>query len=128
MIIPSTFFFLPENPEMAYLQAVTSAGVTFTVTRACGSGEIVECGCDNRIDTELQEEEGTEWEWGGCSDDIRFGMYFSRDFVDASEEGDNAASMMTLHNYEAGRRVRESLFHFFGTDISGGKGVGRKSK
>ena len=52
------------------------------------------------------------WEWGGCSEDARYGAQLSRDFVDATDlssfgqdEGDGAR-LMNLHNNEAGRKVR----------------------
>ncbi|XP_033106916.1 protein Wnt-1-like isoform X2 [Anneissia japonica] len=88
-----------KNKEIGYLQAITSAGIMYDITKACGSGELMECSCDNR-----KRQAGSNFTWGGCSDNIRYGEYFAKDFIDASEEGQTASSLMTLHNYEAGRQ------------------------
>lgn len=42
---------------------------------------------------------------GGCSADVRYGIDFSRRFVDAREIKKNARRLMNLHNNEAGRKV-----------------------
>ncbi|XP_033106909.1 protein Wnt-1-like isoform X1 [Anneissia japonica] len=89
-----------KNKEIGYLQAITSAGIMYDITKACGSGELMECSCDNR-----KRQAGSNFTWGGCSDNIRYGEYFAKDFIDASEEGQTASSLMTLHNYEAGRQA-----------------------
>ncbi|XP_014388652.1 PREDICTED: protein Wnt-7b, partial [Myotis brandtii] len=47
------------------------------------------------------------WKWGGCSADVRYGIDFSRRFVDAREIKKNARRLMNLHNNEAGRKVLE---------------------
>ena len=48
------------------------------------------------------------FEWGGCSEDLRFGEYFSKEFVDARERPNTSAGLMNLHNNEAGRRALRS--------------------
>lgn len=49
------------------------------------------------------------WKWAGCSDDIHFGIEFSKTFVDARERGrkgeDPSRISMNLHNNYAGRMV-----------------------
>lgn len=49
------------------------------------------------------------WKWAGCSDDIHFGIDFSKTFVDARERGrkgeDPSRISMNLHNNNAGRKV-----------------------
>nr|AMY96434.1 WntA [Eupentacta fraudatrix] len=92
-----------RNREMSFLQSVVSAGIMFHVTRSCESGDIYDCGCDYRF-PETTEPTG-DWEWGGCSDNIRYGMYFSRQFVDASRDGEKSLDAMMKHNYEAGRQL-----------------------
>lgn len=51
----------------------------------------------------------SDWEWGGCSDNIGFGFRFSREFVDTGERGRTLREKMNLHNNEAGRMVRSRL-------------------
>ena len=44
--------------------------------------------------------------WGGCSDDIKYGMEFSRNFVDATErDRHDARANMNRHNNQVGRKV-----------------------
>ena len=57
-------------------------------------------------------------QWSGCSDNVDFGITFSRNFVDArdrrrSRKNPNKAQpLMNLHNNEAGRKVRyKKNFH-----------------
>lgn len=65
-------------------------------------GHLAECGCDDRI---RSKDTKGKWEWGGCSDDIRFGASFSKDFVDSGEDLATPHGLVNLHNNEAGRRV-----------------------
>nr|CUS58512.1 wingless transcription factor [Cupiennius salei] len=85
--------------ETAFLYAITSAGVTHSLSRACREGLVSTCNCDYR----RRGPSGLHWEWGGCSDNIDFGAKFSRQFVDASERGKDLRYIMNLHNNEAGR-------------------------
>lgn len=88
--------------ESAYLSAVSAASVAFAVTRACSKGELSDCSCDNKI----RQKKSQKWKWGGCSEDIKYGERFSKDFLDAKEDANTASGLMNLHNNEAGRRVR----------------------
>lgn len=59
----------------------------------------------------MRQRKARNWQWGGCSEDIRYGEKFSRDFLDSREDANTAIGLMNLHNNEAGRRV-SILFHF----------------
>jgi len=86
--------------EKAYLHAIMSSGIMYSVTKACTSGNLVECGCDHQ----LSDTRG-RFQWGGCSDDVRFGSLFSKNFADSIEDSQTAQGMVNLHNNEVGRRV-----------------------
>jgi len=43
--------------------------------------------------------------WGGCSADVRYGLRFSRVFLDARELQESSRSLVNLHNNRAGRKV-----------------------
>ena len=43
--------------------------------------------------------------WGGCSADVRYGLRFSRVFLDAREVHEDSRSLVNLHNNRAGRKV-----------------------
>jgi len=95
------------SKETAFLYAVTSAGVVHVVAAACSSGNLTECNCD-LYSQGGQTPEG--WKWGGCSDNLKFGIKFARKFLDAPDrrmvrkKGD-IRNLMNLHNNEAGRRA-----------------------
>jgi wingless-type MMTV integration site family protein 16 len=123
---------LRGSRETAFVHAITSAGVVYAITQSCSSGQLSDCGCDRKYavsshmkpDAELiqaiedqQTLEGgsmnaatsrTQWRWGGCSDNVGFGVAFARRFVDAPEVNSSSRSIravMNLHNNKAGREA-----------------------
>ncbi|KAG5891481.1 hypothetical protein JTB14_004939 [Gonioctena quinquepunctata] len=90
-----------RSREAAYLSAISAASLAYAVTRACSKGELSEyCSCDNKINKKKSQ----KFKWGGCSDDIKYGESFSRQFLDVREDPNTALGLMNLHNNEAGRR------------------------
>ena len=90
--------------EAAFVHAISAAGVAHSVTRSCSSGDLQKCGCDRTVSGASNE----GFMWSGCSDNIAFGVLFSKTFVDAREKKGRVSSdrqLMNLHNNEAGRRV-----------------------
>lgn len=78
--------------------------------RDCSKGLIDKCGCDlsalKRTD---------QFNWNGCSDNVRYGIAVSRAFVDAAEKGKNQSverKIMNLHNNNAGRQVNKTVWLF----------------
>lgn len=113
-MISRLFLFFSACRETAFIYALMSAAVTHSVSRACSEGAIESCTCDYS----QRGPSGADWEWGGCSDNIQFGVKFSREFVDAGEKGRDIRYMMNLHNNEAGRVVSlkikfSNVFFFF---------------
>lgn len=100
---PSLFSLSTGSREAAFTYAITAAGVAHAVTAACSQGNLSNCGCDREKQGYYNQAEG--WKWGGCSADVRYGIDFSRRFVDAREIKKNARRLMNLHNNEAGRKV-----------------------
>lgn len=53
------------------------------------------------------------WHWGGCSEHIRYGTWFSRKFMDGAvrnmsvSKGGFTLAVMNRHNSEVGRQVRQ---------------------
>ncbi|KAF7259952.1 hypothetical protein EG68_02953 [Paragonimus skrjabini miyazakii] len=92
--------------ESAYVLAVTSAGVSHAVTKACSSGLHENCGCDRTIYDHPKE---PNFEWSGCSDNIHFGVAFSRQFLDVREKSrikrKPKLAMTNLHNNHVGRQT-----------------------
>ena len=71
--------------------------------------------------------EPDSWRWGGCSDNVQYGVWFAAMFVDAAERvkidatqpqgvndggsksgTDAVKAVVNLHNNEVGRKVNES--------------------
>nr|XP_048692148.1 protein Wnt-16 [Caretta caretta] len=98
--------------ETAFIYAVTAAGLVHAVTRSCSAGNMTECSCDTNLQNGGSATEG--WHWGGCSDDIHYGMWFSRKFLDGpikniTGKDGNGLISMNLHNNEAGRQAVAKL-------------------
>lgn len=55
--------FCTGSKETAFIYAITSAGVVYSITHACSSGKLTECSCDS-IQHGQTTPEG--WKWGGC--------------------------------------------------------------
>ncbi|XP_055706947.1 protein Wnt-1-like [Phlebotomus papatasi] len=97
---------LTKSRETAYIHAINAAALAWSMTQACSKGELTECGCDN-----TKRKRKKKWQWGGCSDDINFGVQFSRRFIDSEEDNTTETGLMNLHNNEAGRRALRSRMH-----------------
>ena len=102
--------------ETAFIYAVTSAGVVHAITQACSAGNLTDCYCDRSRQGQTTPD---GWKWGGCSDNIRYGMLFAKHFVDAPERAArkktrDIRALMNLHNNHAGRLVSGFiLFYYF---------------
>ncbi|XP_063697463.1 protein Wnt-7b [Culicoides brevitarsis] len=85
--------------ESSFAYSILSAGVAHAVTRACSQGIITSCGCANygKVNNKYR------WKWGGCSQNIVFGIEFSRIFLDGKEKAGDIKSVINLHNNHAGR-------------------------
>ncbi|XP_022184533.2 protein Wnt-16 isoform X2 [Nilaparvata lugens] len=107
------------SKETAFVYAVTSAGVVYAVTHACSSGNLTECNCDVGKQGQTTPE---GWKWGGCSDNLQYGIQFARRFVDAPERIKPSTAVtakakrawsvrtrMNIHNNEVGRQTVATL-------------------
>ncbi|KAJ7392985.1 Protein Wnt-8b [Desmophyllum pertusum] len=94
--------------ETAFLHAISAAAITHELTLQCRQNRIPGCKCGK---TRRQPKGNIGWQWGGCSDDIKFGEKETRRFIDKLERGGDAArTAFNLHNNEVGRKVvRASL-------------------
>ena len=94
------------------MYAISSAGVVYAITKACSQGELKICGCDGQKRGRASDEKG-DFDWGGCSDNINYGIKFAKDFVDARERMvKDARALMNLHNNRCGRMVRWESVRF----------------
>ena len=118
MIIDAILYYIKiiivtlATKEAAFVYALTSAVTVYTVTKACSAGIIEGCGCDTSLNGVERPQGG---QWGGCSDNVTYGMQFARRFLDAREtmvnnngsevEDGVGQTLANLHNNEVGRMV-----------------------
>ncbi|XP_018917980.1 protein Wnt-10a [Bemisia tabaci] len=100
-------------PVSAFFKAIASAGVASSVARACSSGQLSDCSCArqrHRGGSSGRRRSGRGgWKWSGCSDNLRYGLDFSRRFLDARERNAlDIQSSINLHNNKAGRLAVEN--------------------
>ncbi|XP_053329990.1 protein Wnt-11b [Spea bombifrons] len=107
-------YFTPDlakgTRESAFVNALASAALSHSIARACASGELPTCSCGSTP----AEVSGPSFRWGGCGDNLRYGLQMGSAFVDApmksSKSGTQATKLMNLHNNAVGRQVlAESL-------------------
>ena len=102
--------------ETAFTYALTSATMVHVITKACSDGRLKNCSCDTRLQGQVSPQ---GWQWGGCSDDVGFGIMFTRAFLDSRNDATNKTgseleeSLVNLHNNAVGRTVRQYCTHTF---------------
>ena len=90
--------------ESAFVHAISAAGVAHSVTRSCSMGQLSSCGCESH----KNRRRGQDFRWAGCSENVRYGIAFSKKFVDARERLKGKSlrtALVNLHNNHAGRLV-----------------------
>ncbi|XP_046377177.1 protein Wnt-10a-like isoform X1 [Haliotis rufescens] len=84
--------------ETAFAYAISAAGVTHQVSKACSLGKLKSCGCDMSV-----YGVNRDFEWGGCSHNVDFGEQYAKRFMDSKEMARDIHSRINLHNNRAGR-------------------------
>lgn len=118
------------NRESAFVQSIVSAGITYSITKACSTGNLENCQCDYRYerysDIELNRKPNSNrpnWYWAGCSDNLAFGIKLAKQFLDSTaQQSSNDLStevtrnrppslrkLMNLHNTQLGREAIKKL-------------------
>lgn len=135
------------------MNAISAAGIAYAVTKACSSGNLVECTCHSNytqftgsgsgsssdhhnnhkqgsgqkrsknnfiknlfnsrnLRRQLKKanavkKSGGDWKWGGCSDNVQFGLNKSKAFLDARiRSRRDIKTLVKTHNNIAGLLVR----------------------
>ncbi|GFR69836.1 protein Wnt, partial [Elysia marginata] len=100
--------------EQAYVYGISSAALVHSVSRACSIGVTAKCSCGPLPNWEPEEEfKHSEIisfaQWGGCGDDVKFGISFGLQFTDATlinKKGKvklSKKALMNKHNFQVGR-------------------------
>jgi len=112
--------------ESAYLLAMSSAGAAWGVATACAQGWLEECRCihpktannpegapKDFLGSPLNappESSPGDWEWGGCSYGVQFGIAASRKILTRSGSSRSPLRTVEKHNLKAGRlAVKKTL-------------------
>ena len=95
---------VPGSREQAFVYALASASLTQSIAKSCSLGFSTKCSCGRLPNTPPPG----EFKWGGCGDDLRYGVLFSRWFADGvflKRKKKSKKVLMSLHNNRAGRKV-----------------------
>ncbi|CAJ1072465.1 protein Wnt-9a [Xyrichtys novacula] len=86
--------------ETAFLYAISSAGLTHALAKACSAGRMERCTCDEAPDLENRK----AWQWGGCGDNLKYANKFVKDFLGKRSNKDLRARV-DMHNTNVGMKV-----------------------
>ena len=95
-------YFAIATKETAFVHAISAAAITHEITYQCKQGKIPGCAC---AVIKKPNKPGDDWQWGGCSDNVKWGEKETRRFIDKLEKGNDARTAFNLHNNEVGRKV-----------------------
>lgn len=89
--------------EQAFVFAISAATLTHSIARACSVGVTTKCSC-GALPNEAPE---GDYKWGGCGDDVEYGLRFSELFTSYITNNDSVKkkSMMNNHNIGTGNKV-----------------------
>lgn len=91
--------------ETAFGYAISSAAVIISVAKACSQGKLLNCGCDSNQYKVKGMRASTDWKWGGCSHNLKYGIKFSKMFLDKKDKAMDIHSKINIHNNNVGRLV-----------------------
>nr|XP_058947763.1 protein Wnt-5b-like isoform X1 [Pocillopora verrucosa] len=91
--------------EAAFTYAISAAGVVHSIARSCVEGNLSMCGCSRE---RRPKDLNSNYQWGGCGDNIEYGAKFAKKFMKAGENSkpkdtrELERKLMNLHNNEVG--------------------------
>ena len=91
--------------ETAFLYAISSAGLTHAMAKACSAGRMERCTCDEAPDLENRK----AWQWGGCGDNLKYSNKFVKEFLGKRSNKDLRARV-DMHNTNVGMKVGMDIF------------------
>ncbi|KAL8609353.1 hypothetical protein ACOMHN_008147 [Nucella lapillus] len=94
------------SKETSFLYAISSAGLVHEIARACSQGHLDRCSCN---ESPTPAESKKTFLWGGCGDNIRFGLQFTRRFLKkARKSGKDIRAKVDQHNSRVGIKIVKS--------------------
>lgn len=95
--------FLAATREIAFIQSISAAAITYEIVHHCTQNNIPECGCSP-----------SRPNFGMCGDYISFGEKMSRPFTDRLKKRHDAQTVVSLHNNAVGREVTHLIYRVCG--------------
>uniref|UniRef100_A0A8C4QEF6 Protein Wnt n=1 Tax=Eptatretus burgeri TaxID=7764 RepID=A0A8C4QEF6_EPTBU len=92
--------------ESAFVHALSAAATSYAVARACAAGDLNSCSCAPMPGVAPSP----GFRWGGCGDNLRFGLLKGGLFADAAlhvrrKGNSRGTKLMNLHNNLVGRTM-----------------------
>lgn len=96
-----SFTSVPAFKETAFLLAVSSAALTHALAKACSSGRMERCTCDDSPGIQHRE----AWQWGVCGDNLKYSTKFLKKFLGQKKVSKDLRARVDAHNINVGIRV-----------------------
>ncbi|XP_072532787.1 protein Wnt-11 [Salminus brasiliensis] len=91
--------------ESAFVFSLSAAVLSHSIARSCASGALPSCSCAPAP----AEQASSDFRWGGCGDNVHYGLQMGSAFSDATlnsrRSGSPAIRLMHLHNNAVGRQA-----------------------
>lgn len=96
-----------DSREQAFVQSLSTAVLVQAVSKACSAGLSSHCNC-GPVPNEVVPDH--QFQWGGCPDDLPYGLAFSRVFEQTRANAHKRRKMsrraiVNNHNSDVGRQV-----------------------
>lgn len=93
--------FMSAFKETAFLLAVSSAALTHALAKACSSGRMERCTCDESPGIQHRE----AWQWGVCGDNLKYSTKFLKKFLGQKKVSKDLRAQVDAQNINVGIRV-----------------------
>ncbi|TRY84055.1 hypothetical protein DNTS_014924 [Danionella cerebrum] len=90
--------------ETAFLLAVSSAALSHALAKACSSGRMERCTCDDSPGLQHRE----AWQWGVCGDNLKYSTRFLKKFLGQKRVSKDLRAQIDAHNINVGIRAVKS--------------------
>ena len=95
---------LRDTRETGFVHAITAAGMTHSLAKACSQGALLDCSCLMMSNPQSDNTLTQDFDFRGCGDNVDFGYKMSKEFMESRlKKGHDVQTLILRHNYEAGR-------------------------
>jgi len=99
-----------DSREQAFVQSLSTAVLVQAVSKACSAGLSSHCSCGPVPNDAPSDHQMENFQWGGCPDDLPYGLAFSRVFERTRPSSSkrrkvSRRALINQHNSDVGRQV-----------------------